>query len=301
MTGRRSRGDSTAIAVATANALIAWPEGNEGETGTSPTASRPMASGGRLRSTSAFSAALSHDARAKLSVAVPATSGSRRRSRRSAHQPTATSNGPLTHHAETSTRTAVAGLQRRAVVARTASWSRPTSSCSVFSMTQVTPCGRRDADQRTRRSAIAPAQVVGVVVVHVRLDVLDAHVGDRDVVPPDASGRREPVALGPRRGLPQLRAHERLRAVQVRLVGLDDDRGDRRLAPVAVALEELGVAGDRGAPVHAQGLAHAGDHEEEPDLPGRDDVADRVEAPVARLVGEHDGSRADDVAEAGDP
>ena len=114
------------------------------------------------------------------------------------------------------------------------------------------------------------------------------------------AGRREPVALGPGRRLPQLRPDERLRAVQVRLVGLDDDRGDRRLASVAVALEELGIAGDRGSPVHTERLAHAGDGEQEPDPPGGDDVADGVEAPVARLVGQHEGARADHVAEAGD-
>ena len=148
--GRRRRGASTAIAAATANALIAWPEGNDGEPGTPTTASRPIASGGRLRSTSAFSTRVE-----------PRREGEAQRGRaarraaagdagaRSEHQPTATSSGPLTHQAETSARTAVAGLQRSAVVARTASWSRPTSSCSVFPMAQVAPCGGRDAHQGT--------------------------------------------------------------------------------------------------------------------------------------------------------
>jgi len=54
-TGHRSRGESTAIAPATANALIACPDGNDGDDGTPTSASKPIGSGGRLRSTSALS------------------------------------------------------------------------------------------------------------------------------------------------------------------------------------------------------------------------------------------------------
>ena len=118
---------------------MAWPEGNDAELGTLPSASRPMVSGGRPRSKSPLSTAFAHDASAKLEAAVPATSGRMRRLPRSAHQPTATSSGPFTHHAEASSRKAVAGLQRRAVVARTASSSRPTSSWTAFPMPLVAP------------------------------------------------------------------------------------------------------------------------------------------------------------------
>src|SRR5829696_9517260 len=89
-TGQRSRGASSATAVATAKADMAWPDGNDGDPGTPTSASKSIATGGRLRSNSAFRAALTPDATKKLSVAASATSGSGRRLRRSAHQPAAT-------------------------------------------------------------------------------------------------------------------------------------------------------------------------------------------------------------------
>jgi len=120
-TGQRIRGASSASAPATANAVIACPDGNEGEPGTTTSASKSIAAGGRLRSKSALSSALSPDAMRKLIVAASATSGTARRQRRSAHQPAPTSSGPFTHHAEASVRIAVAGAQRSSLVARIAS------------------------------------------------------------------------------------------------------------------------------------------------------------------------------------
>lgn len=122
------RGASTATAAAVANAVIAWPEGNDGEPGTPTSASKPIASGGRARATRSLRKKFTAEATKKLAVAASAINGTSRRPRRSAHQPTATSSGPLTHHAETSARIAVAGSQRRSEVTRIASRSRSISS-----------------------------------------------------------------------------------------------------------------------------------------------------------------------------
>ncbi len=129
-TSQRRRGASTAIAAATAKAVIAWPDGNDGDAGSATSASRPTRSGGRLRSTrsliSAFSPEASEEAqrRGERDQREHAAVARGRRT-----SPAATRSGPLTHQADTSVRIAVAGAQRSADVARIASWSRSTSSC----------------------------------------------------------------------------------------------------------------------------------------------------------------------------
>jgi hypothetical protein len=58
---QRKRGARRAIGPATANAVIAWPEGNDGEVGTPTSVSSPISRGGRLLSTNCFATAFSPD------------------------------------------------------------------------------------------------------------------------------------------------------------------------------------------------------------------------------------------------
>ena len=100
------------------------------------------------------------------------------------------------------------------------------------------------------------------------------------------AGRARPVAIGPGAGLPEVRAHERLGAVQERLDEIDADHGLRRLAlSDDVRREQLGIGRDAGAAVDAQRLGHARNQEEQADLARLRDVAERVEPVVAARVG----------------
>ena len=95
------------MAVAAANAVALCPDGNEALSGSGTTDPSPgSASGGRARPNSSLSGATTSEA---IRVAAPAArkaSGARRR-HTSQPSPSATSNGPLTHHAESTTNIAV--------------------------------------------------------------------------------------------------------------------------------------------------------------------------------------------------
>ena len=86
--------------------------------------------------------------------------------------------------------------------------------------------------------------------------------------------------------IPELRAQERLRAVRVRLLDLDQQAELRRLALDRALLEQLRVVDDRRAPVDAERVGDAGDDEEQRDVRVLEDVAVRVGEPVARPVGQ---------------
>jgi hypothetical protein len=65
-------------------------------------------------------------------------------------------------------------------------------------------------------------------------------------------------------GCQRCERHERLRAVDEHFLDLDADREARALALHFHPREQLGIARDRGAPVHAQGLAAAGTRKSTP-------------------------------------
>jgi hypothetical protein len=98
-------------AVAAANAVAAWPEGNDADCGSDTSASiAGSASGGRARSVIAFNTTVTPSAIAAAPAAAIAAVGSRRFA--ASQQPPAKAiSGHLTHHAEASTKTAVSGPQ----------------------------------------------------------------------------------------------------------------------------------------------------------------------------------------------
>jgi len=85
---------------------------------------------------------------------------------------------------------------------------------------------------------------------------------------------------------------QRLRALRVALVDLDHDPEPGRLALDGARREQAGVVGDRGAPVHPERVADAGDHEQQADVRVREDVAERVGDPVAGVL-EHARAKLD--------
>ena len=87
------------------------------------------------------------------------------------------------------------------------------------------------------------------------------------------------------RGVPQLRAHDRLGALEVDALDRDDDHGARRLAVDDEALRQRRIGRDRGAADDPDGLAAAGNEEQQRDARIDEDVAQRVDAVVAAPVG----------------
>src|SRR4051794_36616312 len=90
--------------------------------------------------------------------------------------------------------------------------------------------------------------------------------------------------VGPVLRLPEIRAEEGLAAVAEDLVDLDVDHEPGRLAVDGELLRQGRVAAERRAPVHAQRLGEARDHEQQPDARPLDDVVHAVEAPVPRKL-----------------
>ena len=88
--------------------------------------------------------------------------------------------------------------------------------------------------------------------------------------PSDLCRAGQAVEARPRLRLPEVRADERLRAVEKRLLDLDPDGQPRRAALLdLVAREDRRVARELGAAVHPQRLVEAGDEEEQAGPPGR--------------------------------
>ena len=101
------------------------------------------------------------------------------------------------------------------------------------------------------------------------------------------------------RGVPELRTHERLRAVGEHLLDVDEDPELRHLALDRARGEKLLVRHERRTPVDAQGVADAGDDEEEPDVRVRKNVPQRVREPVPGALGEEERPFVEDADEAG--
>ncbi len=92
-----------------------------------------------------------------------------------------------------------------------------------------------------------------------------------------------------RRRIPQLRAHDRLGALIEHLLDRDHDHAAGRLAVDHEAREQVRIDRERGAAHHPDGLADAGDQEQEGDARIAHDVAQAVDAVVAAAVGHHQG------------
>ena len=99
--------------------------------------------------------------------------------------------------------------------------------------------------------------------------------------------------------IPEVRAQQRLRALRVRLVDLDEDAELRHLALDRARREQLGVGGERRAAVDAERLGHAGHEEQQPDVRVGEDVAQRVGDPVARPLGQQQRAVVEDPDEPG--
>ena len=99
-------------AVAAANAVAAWPEGNDVESGSETSAwIAGSASGGRERSVMSFTSTVMPSATAAAPAAASAAVGSTRRLAASQQPPATAKSGHFTHQAEATTRTAVSGCQ----------------------------------------------------------------------------------------------------------------------------------------------------------------------------------------------
>ena len=72
------------------------------------------------------------------------------------------------------------------------------------------------------------------------------------------------------------------------LLGGDDERAAGRLAEGFEQAEQIPIGADAGSPAHAEGAVAPGDQEQQPGAAARDDVGKRVEAPVARRVGDRE-------------
>ena len=82
------------------------------------------------------------------------------------------------------------------------------------------------------------------------------------------------------------------------LLDVDDGREDRWGAVLLEHGEEVGVVGDVGGAVDAQGLDHAGDEADESDVPVVEDVGEGVGELVAEAVGHDEGARVERADEA---
>src|SRR6267143_7062288 len=108
-------------------------------------------------------------------------------------------------------------------------------------------------------------------------EILDAHARDGNLVVEHLGGRRQAREIGPARGLPESRALERLGAMQEDLLDLDADGEAGDLAVHGEGGEQVGVARDAGAAVHAQRLTARRHEEEQPHVRVGEDVAHAVQ------------------------
>ena len=142
--------------------------------------------------------------------------------------------------------------------------------------------------------AFAPP-VPPVARLVVLLDV-ELRVGDRAE---DLALARQLRAVDVPLGVPELRAEERLRALRVRLLDLDEDPELRHL-PLDLALrEQLGVVDDPRAAVDPERVVDARDQEEQRDPVVGEEVRERVGELVAGAVGQEQRPLVEDADEAG--
>ena len=97
--------------------------------------------------------------------------------------------------------------------------------------------------------------------------------------------------------IPQLGADQRLGAVQEDLLDRHPAGGHRRFTLGHQLFQQSRIGGHAGPAVDAQGLIHAGDHEQQADAATGDDVVGAVGAPVAGPVGDRQGNVVDDMDE----
>src|SRR5262245_2853048 len=102
----------------------------------------------------------------------------------------------------------------------------------------------------------------------------------------NGAGRRQALAVDLGRLLPKLRAYDRLGAVEINALDVNDEHTARQLAVDGEALHQFGIDGDRRPAVHAQRFLHA--WHQAPNYKARitDDVAKPVDAIVARTIGD---------------
>src|SRR5262245_30016240 len=110
-------------------------------------------------------------------------------------------------------------------------------------------------------------------------------------------GREQP-AIRPPGGIPEPGAPERLGTVEEALLDLHADGEKGLLAPRGQPGQDVFVAHDGGAAVHAQRLLPARDQEDQTHVGIREDVAHAIEPLVARPVGDDQPILVQDVHEA---
>src|SRR5213078_1707051 len=120
-----------------------------------------------------------------------------------------------------------------------------------------------------------------------------------DLVEQDARHRRERGAVEPPLGVPERGAPEGLWAVEEALLDLDADGDQGALVLDHQRLEDLRVANDRGAPVHAERLLAARNEEDRPNVRVLEQVPHGVQALVAGPVGNHEVAVVEDADEPG--
>src|SRR6516165_1840560 len=101
----------------------------------------------------------------------------------------------------------------------------------------------------------------------------------------DRAVARQALAVDVARWIPQLRAHDRLRALIKDAINRHDEHRARRLLVHRKAVTQLRIGRDCGAAVDANGLAAARNEEEQRHARVRKDVAQAVDAVVAAPVG----------------
>ena len=101
--------------------------------------------------------------------------------------------------------------------------------------------------------------------------------------------------------IPELRAHQRLAAMEVGLLDRDADDSDRQASVDRSERPELRVGVDRRAAVDAQRLVHARHEEEHPDAAVLENVFERIEAVVAGKIRDHQRRRIERLDEARRP
>src|SRR5215469_2151894 len=119
-----------------------------------------------------------------------------------------------------------------------------------------------------------------IQIALVLLQGTRATVRARDLIPQHLGEGRKLLRIGPGRGIPQARADEGLRTMQVRLLHLHT-HGDAWLLPPRGELAQyLAVTDDGGPPVDAEGIAPSGHEEDHAHVGVLDDVAEAVDAVV---------------------
>src|ERR1700721_2775916 len=118
---------------------------------------------------------------------------------------------------------------------------------------------RSAVSAKTRSVEPRDVAFLGHALSLFRLDLLADLLGDDD------AKRGEILARDVLFRIPQIRADQRLAAVEINLVGSHQDAAARRLAVDRGRAEQLGIDGDLRPSVDAQRLANAGNPENQPD------------------------------------